>query len=251
MPFAAISYKVRPGHDEEITKIFSAGSFRRVESPALRDESGQVVGRLMATGLFIQDDLMVRVIQYEGDLAAVGRTMSAAPGVRAAEAQLAPYLAVPRENTPEGFKAHFRASSMRSIQQRVLEDRPATGLAALRYRIKPGHEDEIAAVFADVQRDARPTLRDASGAETGVILAVALFVRDDTMIRVVQFEGELDDVARYMAKRGPRPEIEAKLAPFMAEERHVETAEDFLTQFRSNAMQCISQLSVIDTPVGQ
>jgi hypothetical protein len=243
LPFAAISYKVHPGHEDEIAEIFSVRNFVRVASPELRGPDGDVVGRLLATGLYIQNDLMVRVIQYEGDLAAVGRTMAMAPGVRIAEERLAPFLAEPRENTPEGFRAHFRASSMRCIQQRVLQERPATGLAALRYRVKPGHEDDIARVFAGVQRDARPTLRNADGAESGLIVAVALFVRDDTMIRVVQFDGELDDVARYMAQRGPRPEIEAKLAPYMDEERQVETPEDFVAQFRSNAMRCISQLT--------
>ncbi|MET9796576.1 SchA/CurD-like domain-containing protein [Nocardiopsis alba] len=244
MPFAAITYKVKTGHEEEIAEIFSERNFTRADSPELHGADGEEAGRLLGTGLFIQDDTMVRVIHYEGDIRAVGRKMAGQKGVHQAEERLAPYLAEPRDTgTPEGFAAHFRSSLMTCVQSRFIEDRPAR-IAALRYRVRPGNEEAIARVFEDVRAEARPTLRNDKGQETGVIIGVSLFIKGDSMVRVVLYDGELEDVAEYMAKRGGRPDLERKLAPYMAEERHVETREQFLEQFRQSTMRTVSALSV-------
>lgn len=116
MPFAAITYKVKPGFDDEIAEIFA--NFKRANSPILHDEEGDEVGVILATGLFIKDDMMVRVIQYEGQLSDVARHMAVQDGVREAEQRLAPYLAEPRDSgTVDGFMHYFTNSTMRSIQQ--------------------------------------------------------------------------------------------------------------------------------------
>lgn len=249
MPFAAISYDIKPGHEDEIAEIFSPRNFRRVDSPVLEGDNGEAAGRLLATGLFIQDTAMVRIIEFEGDLSHLAPHMARQEGVQEAERRLAPFLATRRSTSDaDGFGNHLGVSAMRCLQQRTVRELPASNMAALRYKVKPGHEDEIAEVFAGVRRDARPTLRDGEGNETGVIASVALFVRGGDMIRMVKFDGEIDDVARYMAQRGPRPEMEQKLAPFMAEERHVGTPEDFVTQFKKNTMRRISFLNVADLP---
>lgn len=39
MPFAAITYDIKPGFEAELTEIF--GSFRRVRSDRVRTESGE------------------------------------------------------------------------------------------------------------------------------------------------------------------------------------------------------------------
>ncbi|WP_214410554.1 SchA/CurD-like domain-containing protein [Sphaerisporangium fuscum] len=251
MAFAAITYRVKPGHEEEIAQIFSPANFKRADTPVMRDDQGGQAGRILSTGLFIQDDVMVRAIQYEGELEDVARHMGAQRGVREAEERIAQYLAEERDTSSvEGFMSYFKRSTMLCVQQRTIQDVPGAQLAALRYRVKPGFEKEIAQVFSEVQAEARPALRDQNGQEVGLIVAVALFVKDDSMIRVVQYDGELEDVARYMAKRGGRPDMERKLAPYMAEERHVETPEDFLKQFEKNTMRRISMLSAGRQPVG-
>ncbi|NSC21549.1 hypothetical protein FM076_10170 [Streptomyces albus subsp. chlorinus] len=210
MTLSAIAYKVKPAAEQEVAD-------RLADDPARLDP-------LTATALFAQGDTVVRVFHHHEDADEEIRRVN-----KLDEERLAPYL---REGTGP--------APMLCVQSRFIEDRPA-GLAALRYRVKPGHAEDIREVFAQVQAEARPTLRGEQGQETGVILGVGLFVHDDNMIRVVMFDGELDDVARYMAKRGGRPGMEQKLAPYMAEERHVETPEQFLQQFRSNTMRCVSQ----------
>ncbi|MEV4438285.1 SchA/CurD-like domain-containing protein [Streptomyces sp. NPDC049577] len=125
MPYAAITYRVKPGHDDEIAEIFAG--FQRVDTPELPGQApGEAAGRLLGTGVFIKDDILVRVIHYEGDFAAVGRHMAAQRGVHLLEEKLRPYLAEPRDtSTPEGFAAYFREATMRSIAQLSVDTHPA------------------------------------------------------------------------------------------------------------------------------
>jgi SchA/CurD like domain len=124
MPFAAITYRVKPGHEDEIAKIFA--EFQRVDTPVMRDEHDDQAGRLLGTAVFIKDDVMVRVIHYEGDFRVVAGHMGRQRGVHLIEEKLAPYLAFQRDtSTPEGFQAYFRDAVMRCISQLSVETHPA------------------------------------------------------------------------------------------------------------------------------
>jgi hypothetical protein len=116
MPYAAITYDVKPGHEDEIAEIFAG--FQRVDTPDMTDENGDQVGRLLGTAVFIKDEIMVRVIHYEGDFAAIGKHMATQKGVHLLEARLAPYLKRQRDTgTAESFGQYFRNAGMRCISQ--------------------------------------------------------------------------------------------------------------------------------------
>jgi len=118
MPTAAISYDILPGHEKEIEEIFSG--FRRVTGANVPGDSST---RILGTALFIRDDLMVRFIDYEGDLDAVARHMAGQPGVQEIERKLAPYLSNPRDTgTTDGFLATFQRSLLRCISQLSVRD---------------------------------------------------------------------------------------------------------------------------------
>jgi hypothetical protein len=124
MPFAAITYRVKPGHEDEIAEIF--GGFQRVDTPVLPAEEGAQAGRLLGTAVFIKDDVMVRVIHYEGNFAAVARHMAGQRGVHLLEDKLAPHLAVQRDtSTPEAFGAYFKDATMRCVSQLSVDTHPA------------------------------------------------------------------------------------------------------------------------------
>jgi hypothetical protein len=129
MPYAAITYRVKPGHEEEIAQIFA--DFQRVDTPDFAGEGGGTAGRLLGTAVFVKDDIIVRVIHYEGDFAAIGRHMAAQQGVHAVEAKLAPFLAEPRDtSTPEGFAAYFRNATMRQVSQLTVDTHPVGAAAS-------------------------------------------------------------------------------------------------------------------------
>ncbi|MEW2248522.1 MULTISPECIES: SchA/CurD-like domain-containing protein [unclassified Streptomyces] len=126
MPYAAITYRVKPGHEEEIAEIFA--NFQRVDTPDFTGDDGDAAGRLLGTGVFLKDDVLVRVIHYEGDFAAVGRHMARQKGVHILETKLAPYLLQQRTTdttSPEGFAAYFRDATMRTIAQLTVDSHPA------------------------------------------------------------------------------------------------------------------------------
>jgi hypothetical protein len=123
MPFAAITYRVKPGHEDEIAEIFA--KFQRVNRPEYQGDNGQQAGKLLGTAVFIKDDIIVRVIHYEGEFAAIGRHMAAQKGVHLIEDALAPYLAEQRDtSTPDGFGAYFRDATMRCISQLTVDTHP-------------------------------------------------------------------------------------------------------------------------------
>lgn len=123
MPFAAITYRVKLGYEDEIAEIFAG--FQRVDTPVMRDEEGGQAGRLLGTAVFIKDDVMVRVIHYEGDFRAVAAHMAGQRGVHLIEERLAPYLAEQRDtSTPGAFGAYFRDAVMRCVSQLSVDTHP-------------------------------------------------------------------------------------------------------------------------------
>jgi hypothetical protein len=238
MPFAGISYQVKPGFEDRIAWVFSPENFQRVDSPVLRDSDGEEIGYLTCTGLFILDDVMVRVIQHEGgSVGDIRRHMSVQDGVHAAERELMPYLAEPRDTaTPQGFMAHFDRSAMTVLGLNQLDNRPAAGLVALRYRVRPGSTDAVAAAY----RRAEAVLRRPTRADSPII-ATFLLVRDDTVVRVVQHDSRDDaDVLRYLAAQPLSVATDAWLTPYLREKA---PGRDLGTHLAMHRMRCVSHLS--------
>jgi hypothetical protein len=124
MPYAAISYRIKPGFEDEIAELFAR--FQRVDRPEFAGPAGTAAGQLLGTAVFVQDDVLVRVIHYDGDFAAIAPHMAAQRGVHSLEAALAPYLARPRDtSSAEAFGAYFRDATMRCVSQLSIADHPA------------------------------------------------------------------------------------------------------------------------------
>lgn len=116
MPFVAVTYDIRGGDEDKVAEVFS--NFQRPKSAVVPGTDGRDAGRILATAVFIRDSLLVRFIEYEGDLDAVARHMAVQPGVQEVERKLKPYLRSPRDtSTVEGFVRTFKSSMLRSITQ--------------------------------------------------------------------------------------------------------------------------------------
>ncbi|MFE9383071.1 SchA/CurD-like domain-containing protein [Streptomyces sp. NPDC007025] len=120
--------------------------------------------------------------------------------------------------------------------------------AAITYDIKAGHEKEISEIFGNFRRVNSPIVRDGAGGETARILSTAVFIRDATMVRVIEYEGDLDAVARHMATQPGVREVEEKLAPYLSRPRTTDTVEGFVATFRRSLLTCMAQMSVRDLP---
>jgi hypothetical protein len=129
---------------------------------------------------------------------------------------------------------------------------------AITYDIKPGCEEQLAEIFGTFRRvgssavppgAARPASGpDGPAAPATKILATALFIRDDTMVRFIEYEGDLDAVIRHMAAQPGVQEIERQLKPYLSKPRDTGTVEGFVATFKRSMLRCISQLAVPRTP---
>jgi len=117
----ALRYKLKPGTEEEVTKIFQAAGH---PDPDVRDADGNIIGKLKITLVFMGAELAIRVMEMEGtDFRSVARHISRQPEVAEFEKAIEPYLAEPRDlSTPEGAQAFFRGAGMHNIVCRRRED---------------------------------------------------------------------------------------------------------------------------------
>lgn len=121
--FAAVTWTVKPGFDEEIAELFA--TYPRPDSYVITDANGNQTGAILCTAVFMKDQRIVRVIEYEGDVAGVMRHMAGQRSVRELEQKLAEYVEVPRDtSSPSAFRDFFIANSMRCLIARRHDQPP-------------------------------------------------------------------------------------------------------------------------------
>ncbi|GGS91723.1 MULTISPECIES: SchA/CurD-like domain-containing protein [Streptomyces] len=243
MPLDAITYRVKAGHEDRLIEVFSPRNFTRVDSPVIRDAGGRTVGMLLGTGLFVQGETLVRVIHHDGVPAAqIARHMSVQEGVRAAERAIQPWLTEPRDTeTEQGFRDHFHRSLMLVLEQDSPDERPAAGTVALRYPLRPGAGAELADA-RDVRGRGTP-LRVSPDHPT--IVRTALFLQQDTLVRVVQYDGHPYDVVGYLSDRCHGEKAEAWLADYLLDPSRPVDPDAYLVRAHEQAMTSIAHMSVL------
>ena len=116
----ALLYKLKPGTEDAVTELFQNSGRPDHE---VKDDDGNVVGRLLTTIVFVGTEAAVRVIEVEGDMQQVAGHVSRQEEVRDFERQVEQYLAVPRDlSTPEGAREFFQRWGMRNVLIRRAED---------------------------------------------------------------------------------------------------------------------------------
>jgi hypothetical protein len=108
----AISFKCRPG-TEEICADLLKNYDRPV--PYIDDDT-----RLLSTTIFMNGNLIVRVIDVEGDFGKVIKHLQSQPAIQEVENKLTEYMEEPRDlSTPEGAAAFFMKALMTRVTHRV------------------------------------------------------------------------------------------------------------------------------------
>jgi hypothetical protein len=108
----ALYFTCKPGTEEEVAKIFS-----EYDRPVhFIDEDA----RLLNTTIFMHGNVIVRVLDVEGDLIKVIRHLSQQPAIQAVEEKLTPYLEKDRDmSTPESAREFFMSAMMTRVTHRV------------------------------------------------------------------------------------------------------------------------------------
>ena len=123
----ALFYPLKAGSEETVKELFRTSGRPRFE---VRNDDGDVVGRLLGTMAFVGKEMAVRVIEVEGPLPMVAGHMSRQPEVREFERQLEEHLSRPRDMvTPEGARQFFRDAALECVLARR-HDQPLDAVAA-------------------------------------------------------------------------------------------------------------------------
>lgn len=116
----ALFFPLKPGHEEAVKEVFRTSGRPDHE---VKDDDGNVVGRLLRTIIFVGKEKAVRVIEVEGDIMTVSRHMSRQDEVREVEDALDEHLAVPRDvRNPEGAMKFFMEAGMEMVIHRTDQD---------------------------------------------------------------------------------------------------------------------------------
>ncbi len=114
----ALYFTCKPGHEDAVAEIL--GSYDR-PVPFIDDDA-----RLISTSIFMHGNVVVRVLDVEGDLIKVIRHLSQQPAIQAVEEQLTPHLEEARDmSSPESARDFFLKAMMTRVTHRVAGE-PAT-----------------------------------------------------------------------------------------------------------------------------
>ena len=124
MAHYALIWNVRPGTEDRVREIFAD---YKAPDPVVKDEDGNVEGRLIATQVFLKGNTVVRVMEVEGAFPKVAAHLGRQPSIQKIEAALDEILETPRDmSTPQGAAKFFMDTSMEClISRRLSEPTPA------------------------------------------------------------------------------------------------------------------------------
>ncbi len=111
---------------------------------------------------------------------------------------------------------------------------------ALMWDIKPGAQDAVRDLFHGYGRPDH-TIRDDDGNEVGMLVSTQVFMRDTSVVRVVETTDgvPLPVLARHMGKQQAIRELEEGLDEFIAEPRDMSTPEGAREFFMKSSMECL------------
>lgn len=97
---------------------------------------------------------------------------------------------------------------------------------ALMWDVKPGAQDQVRELFHNYGRPDH-TIRDTDGNEVGTLLNTQVFMKDATVVRVVETTDgvSLPDLGRHMGRQPAIRALEDQLDELVAEPRDMSTDE--------------------------
>jgi SchA/CurD like domain len=111
---------------------------------------------------------------------------------------------------------------------------------ALMWDIKPGTQDAVRQAFKEYGRPDH-TIRDDDGNEVGTLLSTQVFMKDNTVIRVVETTDDvpLPVLGAHMGRQPAIRELEDKLDQYVAEPRDMSTSDGARAFFIKSTMELL------------
>jgi quinol monooxygenase YgiN len=173
----AITFTVRPGSEEEVAAILSGYT-----SPEARVDD---TTRLRRTSLFMHGNRVVRAVEVEGELVRALRHVAVQPEVREVEEAINPFLEQERDLSDARSARDFFARAALPAVHHVGPKQPPAGVVrhALHYPVRSGCGQAVAKLLAQLDERAAGT--------DGPLVASTVYLRGDTVVRMVDLRGEL------------------------------------------------------------
>ncbi len=110
---------------------------------------------------------------------------------------------------------------------------------AVTWQIKDGSQDAVRELFHNYGRPEH-VIHDDDGNEIGKLLGTQVFMRDTTIVRVVEADvPNFIELAKHMRKQQAIQDLEDKLDQYLAEPRDMSTPEGARDFFLKSAMECL------------
>ncbi|MGA2165516.1 MAG: SchA/CurD-like domain-containing protein [Solirubrobacteraceae bacterium] len=111
---------------------------------------------------------------------------------------------------------------------------------ALMWDIKPGSQDAVRQAFKEYGRPDH-TIRDDDGNPVGTLISTQVFMKNDTVIRVVETTDDvpLPVLGQHMGRQPAIRELEDKLDEYVAEPRDMSTSEGSREFFMKSTMELL------------
>ncbi|HWX45907.1 MAG TPA: SchA/CurD-like domain-containing protein [Solirubrobacteraceae bacterium] len=111
---------------------------------------------------------------------------------------------------------------------------------ALMWDIKPGSQDAVRQAFKEYGRPDH-AVRDEDGNDVGTLLSTQVFMKGNTVIRVVETTDDvpLPVLGQHMGRQPAIRELEDKLDQYVAEPRDMSTSEGAREFFMKSTMELL------------
>jgi hypothetical protein len=106
---------------------------------------------------------------------------------------------------------------------------------AMMWKVRPGTEEEVIKLFESYGRP-DPIVTDADGNVKGKLLGTTVFMKGNVVVRALEFEGSIVDLAPHMGRQPAIRELEDKLDPYIETPRDMSTPEGARAFFLETAM---------------
>ena len=109
---------------------------------------------------------------------------------------------------------------------------------ALYWTIKPGSEDAVRELFRNYGRP-DPVVKDDEGNVKGRLLGTQVYMKGNVVIRAMEIDGDIRDVAPHLGKQPAIQELERKLDEHLEEPRDMSDPEGARKFFISTMMETL------------
>ena len=116
---------------------------------------------------------------------------------------------------------------------------------ALMWTVRPGTEDRVREIFANYQAP-DPVVKDEDGNIEGQLIATQVFLKGNTVVRVMEVEGAFPKVAAHLGRQPSIQKIEAALDEIIEDPRDMSTPQGAAKFFMETSMECLISRRLAD-----